>query len=86
MCRSGKEGGGGKTGDEIALDRGKKRKEVGPKQKEKKKAGGGTEVMWAAERRRRSNVKWRREASDTLDERLEKGGEFSFHSGCLEYL
>lgn len=27
MCRSGKEGGGGKTGDEIALDRGKKKKE-----------------------------------------------------------
>lgn len=52
---------------------------MGPKQKEKK-TGGGTEVMWAAERRR-SNVKWRREESDTLEERLEKGGELFFHSG-----
>lgn len=63
-----------------------KRKEVGPKQKEKKE-GGGNEVMWAAERRR-SNVKWRGEESDTLEERRrwQKGGEMSMHSGSLEYL
>lgn len=86
MCRSGKEGVRERQEMKLHWIGEKKRKEVGPKQKEKKKAGGGTEVMWAAERRRRSNVKWRREASDTLDERLEKGGEFSFHSGCLEHL
>lgn len=84
-CRSGKEDGQRKR-HKIALDRGReKRKEVGPKQKEKKE-GGGTEVMWAAERRR-SNVKWRGEESDTLEERRrwQKGGQLSLHSGSLEY-
>lgn len=58
-------------------------KEVGPKQKEKKE-GGGTEVMWAAERRR-SNVKWRGEESDTLEERRrwQKGGQLST---CIQVL
>lgn len=53
----------------------------------KKKEGGGTEVMWAAERRR-SNVKWRGEESDTLEERKrwQKGGQLSLHSASLEYL
>lgn len=45
--------------------------------------------MWAAERRRRrSNVMWRGEESDTLKERRmwQKSGELSLHSGSLEYL